>query len=175
MCVATAPTRSPLGPCSARRGSNCRCSPVASPPTSSISQRSASCEIVPGTSTSTGRPVLGAMKLGSTTRTARRMSGRSDRTQSEAFHSSITRALGRGICTRSVVPAEASMMNRSQDAPRWAASRVRPWLMTRGPTSASAISHELSGVSKESSIVAAFAGSVPPTGIKAAASAQAIT
>ena len=124
--------------------------------------------MLPGTSTSTGLPVLGAMKLGSTTRAESRMSGRSARTQSDAFHSSITRAGSIGICTRSVVPAEASMTNRSQAAPRWGASRERAWPTTRWPTSDSATSQDGSGPSNESSRVAAAA----PTDANATIAAQ---
>ena len=85
------------------------------------------------------------------------MSGRSAFTQSDAFHSSITRAGSMGSCTRSVVPAEASMTNRSQAAPRCGASRVRAWPTTRCPTSDSATSQDGSDASNESSRVAAEA------------------
>ncbi|NCA10673.1 hypothetical protein EBR56_02505 [bacterium] len=87
--------------------------------------------MLPGTSTSTGRPVLVATKLGSSTRAARRISGRLARTQTAAFHSSITRAPPTGAVSRRVVPAAASITNRSQAAPRCGASRERVWETSR--------------------------------------------
>jgi hypothetical protein len=100
-------------------------------PISSISQRSTCFDTAPGTSTSTGRPVFGAMNPGRTTRAESLMSARLLRTQSDACHSSMTIARPIGVCTRSVVPVEASRTNRSQAVPPCGAARLRSWVSRR--------------------------------------------
>ena len=137
-CVATAPVRSPTGPCSAWSAESCCLSPDAMFSTSSNSQWPALREAVPCTTTASGRPDRGETKCGRTIRTPSLAPLRFNRTQSEAWNSSITLVGPSGNWSRNIDPLVASITNRSPASPRWAAAAARSWPVRRGLQSASA-------------------------------------
>ena len=143
-------------PCSRRRAGSCFSRLRRTSLTASCSQRPASWDELPGTSSSTGSPVRSDRQSGSSTRRASRTSGRLARTQSDAVTSSITAAGPSGVSSTIVAAVEDATKNRSQAPPRCGFSGERPWATSRRPGPVEASRQVDCSVSKPSSMVPAM-------------------